>query len=209
MGVKLTKEQAALYPKAKQPQLPHQPSDVERAWLAGLFEGEGCISFSKSKHVFKNGQKSTNVYPVLVIASTDLDVIEKFGQLVGFGRIYGPYWLKHSTKPQWHWRGSGWLVINALWRIIGDHLGNRRQGRFKEVLSMEPAKPVSSTQLNCEAPSLQSYRRHLKQNTVPCEACCAANTKAHRDYKDRVNPNRTPRVLALRPVITALEENNE
>jgi hypothetical protein len=156
----------------------HQPSDVERSWLAGLFEGEGCISLSRYKTMLKDNTRSKAVYPVVVIASTDNDVIRKFKRLVGFGRIHGPYWLKLSTKPQWHWRGSGWLVVNALWKLIGEHLGKRRKSRFREVLANEPAERPSAP--NCNAPSYANYRRHINQGTRPCSACRQENSKAQR-----------------------------
>lgn len=165
------------------PSSSHQPSDVERAWLAGLFEGEGCVSLSRSKHVLKDGRRSQSVYPVVVMASTDLDIIKKFKRLAGFGRVHGPYWLKLSTKPQWVWRGSGWHCVRALWQLIGKHLGKRRKGRFREVLAHEPNKRPSSPA--CASPSYASYRRHIRQHTTPCSACRQANAKAQRRHRVR------------------------
>lgn len=48
--------------------------DVEAAWLAGLFEGEGCISLA-----------GTRVQ--LSIAMTDRDVVERFVSMVGYGKV--------------------------------------------------------------------------------------------------------------------------
>jgi hypothetical protein len=50
----------------------------EIAWAAGLFEGEGSIT-----HVYGRTQ--------LRIHMTDFEVLERFLEIIGAGRIYGPY----------------------------------------------------------------------------------------------------------------------
>jgi len=169
--------------RARYWQRTYQPNELESAWLAGLFEGEGCIALGKSKYKLKDGAASQSVYPVVVMASTDKDVIDKFHKLVGFGRLYGPYWLKLSTKPQWIWRGSGWQATRALWGTIGGHLGTRRAARFQEVLAKEPVLPMAA--IDCSSPSRRSYVKHLESKTLPCKACREANTKYHRKYRKK------------------------
>ena len=51
------------------------PRKSDRAWLAGLFEGEGSITL-KNRHA------------ELAITSTDRDVLERVVALTGFGKIY-------------------------------------------------------------------------------------------------------------------------
>jgi hypothetical protein len=55
-------------------------TEIEIAWLAGLFEGEGSFTLDKRK---KNlSIDSPPPSPVFVISMTDLDVMEKVGQLL-------------------------------------------------------------------------------------------------------------------------------
>ena len=49
--------------------------DPRTAWAAGLFEGEGSITYSR----FRNGVKS----PVLSLEMTDLDIVKRFREIVG------------------------------------------------------------------------------------------------------------------------------
>jgi len=50
------------------------PTEVERAWAAGIFEGEDTITMSGS--FFS---------PRLKLSMTDFDVIERFHEIVGCG----------------------------------------------------------------------------------------------------------------------------
>jgi hypothetical protein len=58
----------------------------EVAWAAGLFEGEGCLTIT-------SGQ------PVMRLNSTDEDAPQRFYEIVGAGKVYGPYPRKPPRKP--------------------------------------------------------------------------------------------------------------
>ena len=54
--------------------------DVERAYLAGLFDGEGCASviYSQNKKMTKKGKRIYSNYGVdLVIANKDIRVLKE------------------------------------------------------------------------------------------------------------------------------------
>lgn len=59
----------------------------EIAWAAGLFEGEGCITVS-------NGR------PVMRLNSTDADTPRRFCEIVGAGKVYGPYGIDAMLTVQ-------------------------------------------------------------------------------------------------------------
>lgn len=110
-------------------------TEVEIAWAAGLFEGEGSISIQKIKHYR---------YPHLNVTSTDLDVLEKFQRIIGCGYIRvhnnsnnplhkGCYRFKLHRAKQ---------VRDAFYTMY-PHLGTRRRERGLEVLA-ECAKVKSS-----------------------------------------------------------------
>ena len=65
--------------------------DVERAYLAGLFDGEGCASviYSQYKKMTKKGERIYSGCGVtLVIANNDIRVLKEARFLCGKGGIY-------------------------------------------------------------------------------------------------------------------------
>ena len=91
----------------------------EVAWAAGLFEGEGCLTVT-------DGQ------PVMRLTSTDEDSPHRFYEIVGAGKVYGPYNQGPPRKPNWVWVA---YAIDALLTIqlLSPWLGNRRRARAAEL----------------------------------------------------------------------------
>jgi len=81
------------------------------AWVAGLFEGEGTIVVRENRTKAVYGLE-------LSLASTDEDVVRLFRQVVGVGKIYGPYKYGENRKPYWKWQSysgeDGVYVLEAL-----------------------------------------------------------------------------------------------
>jgi hypothetical protein len=90
---------------------------------AGLFEGEGSIT-----HVYGRTQ--------LRIQMTDIEVLERFLEIIGAGRIYGPYSRKerdgYTRKPSWIWVCDGPLVP-VVFRTLAPWLSTRRRERGREI----------------------------------------------------------------------------
>lgn len=100
-------------------------------WAAGLFEGEGCISISKGS--------GGRAYPVLCLASTDLDTLQRFHEAIGHVGTLWSYARKVKAahhKPLWEWRMRGHDDVSALLDRLKPFLGQRRSARAEEVLRM-------------------------------------------------------------------------
>ena len=83
------------------------------AWMAGMYEGEGCLEKTSARSYRLN------------ISSTDLDVIEKIQDFAG-GYVHPKKVYKDHYKPQWRWRlGDKESVKNLLTGML-PFLGNRR-----------------------------------------------------------------------------------
>src|ERR1700693_2978835 len=85
-------------------------SSIDRAWAAGLFDGEGCTCIQHG-----NGYK----YLHLDIGQVHVEVLKKFHDVVGgLGKIHGPY-AKSRRQPIWRYRTNGLqeaqTVIGAIW----------------------------------------------------------------------------------------------
>lgn len=87
--------------------------DQEWAWLAGIFEGEGCIVFTGKNSV------------TLSIGMTDRDVIDRVLELVGRGTIYRNK-PKRGYRPQFHWKVGHQDDVRFVLRGIRPWLGKRR-----------------------------------------------------------------------------------
>jgi hypothetical protein len=93
------------------------------AWAAGLFEGEGCFSFVSSTRRY-----------YLQLSTTDLDVLESFKNVVGQGKIYGPFTGKKSTKPYWMWNTTTFEAAQAVTAMLWPWLHLRRRSKAKRLL---------------------------------------------------------------------------
>lgn len=96
-------------------------------WLAGLIEGEGCLSRDK------NGKG----YAIRIrVAMTDEDVVRKCAAVSGVGHVRGPYTSYGSlgTKPMYSWTVCKKSHVTLLLRAIYPLMGTRRQARIRELL---------------------------------------------------------------------------
>tara|TARA_Y100000004_G_C8606917_1_gene283014 strand:- start:32 stop:463 length:432 start_codon:yes stop_codon:yes gene_type:complete len=102
------------------------PTQTEIAYLAGLFDGEGCIQIKKQWEAKKRAGKPRR-YKVwrisMEISMTDKDIIEWVHKTVGVGTVLinvknkspssKPHW-----KTQWRWRCShrqAYKVCKMIW----------------------------------------------------------------------------------------------
>jgi hypothetical protein len=99
------------------------------AWAAGLFEGEGCIGFSKTVGQWQ-----------LIVASTDEDVLQRLLEVTGCGTLRGP--LERGHKPYWIWSVSRRTHVYALLVALYPWLGQRRQERARECLEYYRTNPI-------------------------------------------------------------------
>lgn len=97
---------------------------VDAAWLAGLFEGEGCIGWSDK------GQAA------LTLASTDLDVIERVHQVVGLGSVVAKEPRTSNRKPYWIWKVGSQADFLSVADTIQPFLMSRRSARLDEVRAL-------------------------------------------------------------------------
>lgn len=96
-------------------------SQVDAAWVAGLFEGEGCITWTE------RGQAG------MTVSSTDRDVIERLHAVVGFGSVVAKQPRTQNRKPYWLWKVGSQEGFLAVADQIEPFLMSRRTARLEEV----------------------------------------------------------------------------
>lgn len=99
-------------------------NDIELAWAAGFFEGEGSV-FPHSSKTYDIGAS---------LDQTDApELIERFLAAVGIGKTYGPY---GSGSGRLRWRWGAWgkdahAVIALLEPYLGEH--SLKMRRYREL----------------------------------------------------------------------------
>lgn len=148
------------------------------AWAAGLFEGEGCLCFSKKGAAF------------CAVAMTDEDVVRAFSSVIGFGNVNGPYSnargfkCKKRKKPIWRWSAHGFESLQRLCDMFSPYLGQRRSARLREILSKRKALPAPPPPCGHTTPASQNgYRRHRKNGEEACVECLSAYSEYMRSFK--------------------------
>lgn len=106
--------------------------ELDIAWAAGLFEGEGSFN-TTCPH---KGRGLTKRYLRLTMQSCDLDVLERFQRIVGVGAIYAvrPDPRRPDAKRIWSWVASGERVFVEILGLFMPYLGKRRRERAVELL---------------------------------------------------------------------------
>lgn len=105
---------------------------TERAWIAGVIEGDGTIYVRKQTsggHEYR--------YPTVRIAMTDKDVLDTVATMVGHGNVVGPYVNDKykegiPAKPIYQWAVHGPEAL-ALLKAIMPYLHARRIRQVADV----------------------------------------------------------------------------
>jgi hypothetical protein len=97
-------------------------SDAEWAWLAGLFEGEGCITFTGKSSV------------ALSLGMTDRDVVRRAQAVAGVGRFFEQE-RRPQYKPLLAWRVQVAAEVRYVLEQMRPWLGERRGERADEALA--------------------------------------------------------------------------
>lgn len=132
-------------------------------WVAGLYEGEGYLV-----------QHARNGHWAIGVHMTDLDVIERLRDAVGFGSIHTYLGSVPHHKPIHKWRLSQRQQVAEVVRTLRPHMGARRGARMDQFLAWNAARPIR--------------RRHH----VTPEQLREANARRNREYRARKRARESP-----------------
>ena len=129
-------------------------SREDLAWAAGLFEGEGCIlnRFHNDRVLAVGARISTY---------TDLDVLQRFKDIIGFGKITGPYQRYGPDgspyKTSWSWKADSFEEAQATIALLWPWLGKRRREKAKECLALFHKRDLRSGKGISRRPILKEH----------------------------------------------------
>lgn len=143
-------------------------------WMAGLFEGEGCIYFDK--------QRQSGV--TLILTMTDEDVVQRFYEATGrLGKVRmapGKRLTKVDGLPMkqaWRWEAHHKLDVARLLCAMAPLFGERRC-----VKAMEAAERLAciKTQHRGVHGTNAGWQTHNRKKEVPCRECVEARSAYQR-----------------------------
>lgn len=74
-------------------------------------------------------------YLLLTVSTTDYDVIKRFHNIIGLGKLYGPYHRGNNWKPIYRWCTTSHIDALMAISVIYKYLSERRLDRLNECLT--------------------------------------------------------------------------
>lgn len=91
------------------------PSEIDRAWAAGFFDGEGSTSLKRSR----SGEAASFIRLYISQAREQSDLVERFGKIMGVGVV-----KPRRDRPgvtQWTVQDSAGVTraLQVMWPYLG------------------------------------------------------------------------------------------
>lgn len=116
------------------------PEDEGRAWCAGLWDGEGCISILDHRT-----HPGRSILEASITQSSDSgipEVLERFRAVVGnVGNIYGPYDAGPDRQPVYRWKLWPLELIRQVVMQLDPQIGPVKRSQAHIRLAVVLAQP--------------------------------------------------------------------
>lgn len=111
---------------------------LEIAWAAGFFDGEGHVRVSKrSTYRTVSGEHRTynhNCAPVIQLAQNEKSLLTRFNKSVdGKGRISGPYQTKGTNNVHWRLTVHREADVISIMELLWPHLSKPKRDQWRKV----------------------------------------------------------------------------
>lgn len=107
------------------PQRRDQRESNQEAYFAGIIDGEGYISYEKTKKHYS--------IPSISVEMTDKDVIDKIYNFFEAGSVVFIKPRQDHHLDSWRWRARGKAAVNIYFKIY-NYLSARRKQKIDQVL---------------------------------------------------------------------------
>lgn len=87
--------------------------ETDVAYLAGLFDGEGCVSVT----THRKGD-ATYTTRTLVFSQNDKNLCDLFTNILGVGRVYRVARANERRKDHYQWRVNGKDAVRAAFLLL-------------------------------------------------------------------------------------------
>ncbi len=121
-------------------------SDIEKAWLAGVIDGEGSIFISKISPKKSRYRRGFFYRPELTVANCNSSFLNKVREIIGKGFLGMDKEKNPRWKDKWQYRGSGLVLRGILPQILPNLVVKREVAeRMLEYLAFIDAYPINRT----------------------------------------------------------------
>lgn len=116
-----------------------EPTEIELAWVTGIWEGEGSWSYKKGRtRTFDNGKTYTEKdYLIMKMSMTDQDIMERVAAIMDGRKITwsdgGPVHKAAGQKPCYHISLQG-ESAKRWTELMKPYLGNRRKEKYQMIM---------------------------------------------------------------------------
>lgn len=110
------------------------PSAEQRAWAAGLFDGEGCVGMWP---MFNKARSRTYARVALTVCQVDRRVLDRFAALCPDRlKVRGPYKkINPKGRPAYQLGGTGIETIQFVMCLLWPWLGEVKRQQFSSVVT--------------------------------------------------------------------------
>ena len=130
-------------------------AETDKAYIAGLFDGEGCVSYKQYMRKRKGKSKAYPTWQIrLEIAMTDESLLIWLHEVLGVGTV-GPRKVKPGRKKQWRWRCShrdAYFVSLLIWPW-----SHTKLAKIQQIIQHYADKKV----MNDNVVDLEEYRKAM------------------------------------------------
>lgn len=116
------------------------PEAEQRAWAAGLWDGEGCVCLLK--HRSHTGHFVPEAAVTQSSAGGRPEVLVRLAAVAGGGHWYGPYEQKPPWSPVYRWKLFRLDEIRALFDRMWPWLGSVKKEQAERVVAVLVSQPT-------------------------------------------------------------------
>jgi hypothetical protein len=111
--------------------------DIEAAWAAGFFDGEGGTYFHGPDLDYVYGKGSGRVS--MKVSQTERGPLDRFQSAVGVGKVHGPYPSKRGYRDVYRWEVTGYAAIQEASWVLWPYLSQVKRTQMLSALERKEA----------------------------------------------------------------------
>jgi hypothetical protein len=148
---------------------------LELAWAAGFFDGEGSTSPHRDKTGYCIVQMS--------IGQVEREPLDRFMKVVG-GKIYGPRAHKNrfGSRPQYRWKADG-IGARAILGLLWPYLTEVKRSQAAAVFAQDNSSGRPKSQHRTHCPKGHDYDYVRPNGNRGCRQCSREQRKASQQRK--------------------------
>lgn len=147
-------------------------SDVERAYAAGLVDGEGSIRMTwrglKGGKTFREGQ----ITLMVELTNTDQRMVRWMQDAFGGSVTYSPESVEKNRRARWHWRvaaNTALYCLDAIWPYVRTKRAQAKIGRRFQRYIQYPGVAITDKRRKLQVKCYMELKELNRRGVVHAE----------------------------------------